>query len=124
MRLCFSLIFGRPSAHFGVSLIQGSIETAPRNMTEKFQFERELPIATIAEIKRLQEDGYVIYKEWTNGIEMRKGKPFREWLLAVHILFPVLLFAGYMRSVVNNFFGYKHRILVTLAENEAEIFFV
>jgi hypothetical protein len=31
---------------------------------EKFQFERELPISTIAEIKRLQEDGYVIHKEW------------------------------------------------------------
>lgn len=60
---------------------------------EKFQFERELPIATIAEIKRLQEDGYVIYKEWVNRIEMRKGKPFREWLLAVHIFFPALLFA-------------------------------
>ena len=91
---------------------------------ENFQFERELPIATIAEINRLQEDGYVIYKEWVNGIEMRKGKPFREWLLAVHIFFPALLFPGYMRSVVNNFFGYRHRILVTLDENEAEIFFV
>lgn len=91
---------------------------------EKFQFERELPVTTIAEIKRLQGDRYVIYKEWTNGIERRKGKPFREWLLAVHIFFPALLFPGYMHSVVNSFFGYRHRILVTLDENEAKIFFV
>jgi hypothetical protein len=82
----------------------------------------ELPAATLIEIARLESDGYVIHKMWANGVELRKGKPFREWLLLLHIVFPIWLFPGFMRSVVNNLYGYKHRVLVTLDAVEAKVF--
>lgn len=89
-----------------------------------YSLKRELPAATLVEIERLQMDDYVIHKEWANGIEMRKGKPFRPWLLGLHVAFPFLLFPGFMRSVVDNLFGYKHRVLVSLDLNEPKIHLV
>jgi hypothetical protein len=89
-----------------------------------FQFQRVLPAATLAAIVRLQADGYVIHKELINGIELRKGKLFRDWLLALQVIFPVLLFPGYMRSVIDNLYGYKHRVLVTLDAVEPQVLFV
>jgi hypothetical protein len=97
-------------------------------IADAYKFERDLPSATAAEVALLQDDGYRIHKEWMNGIELRKGKPFREWLLALHIaailFFPILLLPGFMRGAVNNLFGYKYRVFVTLDLNEPDVFFV
>jgi hypothetical protein len=93
-----------------------------------YQFERELPAATMAEIMALQDDEYIIHKEWANGIELRKGKPFRDWLLALHVLmlvcFPILLIPGFMRSFINNIYGYKFRYFVTFDQPEPNVFLV
>jgi hypothetical protein len=96
--------------------------------TESYPFSRELPIATLALIEELQGVGYVVHKEWANGIEMRKGKPLREWLLAIHVLaviaFPLLVLPLFIRPIGNNLFGCKHRMLVTLDPDHAEFFLV
>lgn len=89
-----------------------------------FPFQREVPAACLLEIERLQTDGYVIHKEWANGIELRKGKPFRGWLLGLQVLFPMWLFPGVMRCVVDNLFGYKYRVLVARDPEKATIRFV
>lgn len=86
-----------------------------------YQFRQEIPVATRLEVERLRRDGYVIHKEWGNGIELRKGKPFRGWLLLLHVLFPAFLFPGFMRSLVDNFFGYQYRLFVTLDENAPSV---
>jgi len=69
-----------------------------------FQFERALPPATAAEIARFEADGYRVHREWINRIELRKGKPFREWLFAIHVIgllaFPLLLLPGVVRVAV------------------------
>ncbi|MES2315967.1 MAG: hypothetical protein V4631_00605 [Pseudomonadota bacterium] len=92
------------------------------------QFERELPAATLALIDELQTAGYVVHKEWINGIEMRKGKPMREWLLVCQILLvvamPLLMLPLFVRSIGNNLFGYKHRVLVTIDSADADFFLV
>lgn len=107
------------------SLEQKPVAGFNRNMIDStYQFERELPAATSAEIARLQMDGYIVHKEWTNGIELRKGKPFRSWLLALQVIFPFWLFPGVMRSVVDNLFGYKHRVLVTRDQNDSKVILV
>ncbi|HEY8025922.1 MAG TPA: hypothetical protein VIF60_15255 [Burkholderiaceae bacterium] len=98
-------------------------------MTDRsFQFQSELPSSTAAEIARLEADGYLIHKEWINGVELRKGKPFRVWLLVLHafalLIFPVLLVPGLMRSAVDNLFGYKYRVFVTRDSQEAAVFLV
>jgi len=91
---------------------------------EKYQFRQEIPIATRLEVEQLVSDGYSIYKEWSNGIELRKGKNFRGWLLFLQILFPLVLFPGFMRSVVNNFYGYQYRLFVTIDACEPRIIMV
>jgi hypothetical protein len=91
---------------------------------DKYQFRQEIPAATRLEVERLVSDGYSIYKEWNNGIELRKGKGFRGWLLFVQVLFPFVLFPGFMRSVVNNFYGYRYRLFVTMDASEPKIMMV
>lgn len=86
---------------------------------KEYTFRREIPHSTRHELEQLISDGYWIHKEWGNGIELRKGKKFRGWLLLLQVLCPVVLFPGFMRSVVNNFFGY--RLFVTFDENEPKI---
>jgi hypothetical protein len=91
---------------------------------DKYQFRQEIPAATRLEVERLISDGYSVYKEWSNGIELRKGKNFRGWLLFLQVLFPVALFPGFMRSVVNNFYGYRYRVLVTIDASEPRVMMV
>jgi hypothetical protein len=87
----------------------------------------ELPGAAAVEIALLELDGYVIHKEWENGVEMRKGRSFRGWLFALHTLIVVVApsFIGilFARSIANNLVGYKHRVFVTRGAEEAELFF-
>lgn len=82
--------------------------------SEKYHLRQDLPVATRAELERLVSDGYWIHKEWSNGIELRKGKKFRGWLLLLQVLCPVVLFPGFARSVLNNFCGYRYRVFVTI----------
>jgi hypothetical protein len=93
-----------------------------------FQFQREMPHATLALVAELRAEGYVIHKEWTNGIEMRKGKPLRVWLLVFHILLvtvlPAFLLPLFIRSIGNNLWGYKHRRLVTIDQDGADCLLV
>ena len=91
---------------------------------EKYQFRRESPANTRDVLEWLVTDGYWIHKEWSNGIELRKGKGFRGGLLLLQVLFPFVLFPGFMRSVVNNFGGYRYRLLVTIDSNEPKIIMV
>ena len=88
---------------------------------------KELPGATAAEVEILELDGYVFHKEWENGVEMRKGRIFRGWLFALHVLIVVVApsFIGilFARSISNNLFGYKHRVFVTRDADEVELFF-
>jgi len=88
---------------------------------EQYQFRIKIPSATRLELERLISDGYWIHKEWSNGVELRKGKKFRGWLLFLQVLFPLALFPGFMRSVVNNLFGYRHRVFVTVDAGEPKI---
>jgi hypothetical protein len=89
-----------------------------------YQFSRQLPAAVLAEISRLQDDGYVIHQEWANGVELRKGKPFRVWLLVLQCVFPYFVFPGYMRLFVDNVYGYKFRLFVTLDPDEPKVLLV
>jgi len=92
--------------------------------SETYQFRQEIPAATRLELERLVSDGYWIHKEWRNGIELRKGKEFRGWLLFLQVLFPFVLFPGFMRGVVNNFYGYRHRMFVSIDVSEPKIMMV
>ena len=92
--------------------------------SDKYHFRRDIPAGTRAELERLMSDGYWIHKEWSNGIELRKGKKFRGWLLLVQVLCPVVLLPGFMRSVVNNFCGYRYRLLVAIDADEPQIMMV
>lgn len=91
---------------------------------EEHTFRREIPSATQDELERLISDGYWIHKEWSNGIELRKGKKFRGWLLFLQVLCPVMLFPGFMRSVVNNLCGYRYRLFVTIDASKPKIMMV
>lgn len=91
---------------------------------EEYQFRGKIPSATLDELERLVSDGYWIHKEWSNGIELRTGKKFRGWLLFLQVLFPAMLFPGFMRSVVNNLCGYRYRLFVTNDANEPKIMMV
>lgn len=91
---------------------------------EKYQFRLELPATTRLELERLLSDGYWVHKEWSNGIELRKGKNFRGWLLFLQVLVPVVLFPGFMRSVVNNFYGYRNRVFLTIDASNPQIMMV
>lgn len=92
--------------------------------TNVYPFKKSIPFEALQEISLLVEDGYVVHKEWANGVELRKGKTFRVWLLAFHLLLlPVLLFPGVIRSIVDNFFGYKHRVFVRCDEAKCDIHF-
>jgi hypothetical protein len=67
------------------------------------------------ELEGLRADGYRIHKLWSNGIELRKGPPFSEGKLLLHVVL-VVLFATMpfvMRSLVANASGYRHRVLLT-----------
>lgn len=91
---------------------------------EEHQFRREIPQATQFELEQLIFDGYWIHKEWSNGIELRKGKKFRGWLLFLQVLCPAVLFPGFVRSIVNNFYGYRYRLFVTIDADEPKIIMV
>jgi hypothetical protein len=91
---------------------------------EEHQFRREISPATRDELQLLISDGYWIHKEWSNGIELRKGKKFRGWILFLQVLCPVLLFPGFMRSVVDNLCGYRYRLIVTIDAGEPKIVMV
>jgi hypothetical protein len=92
--------------------------------SKEYQFRGEIPVAIRDKLEQLVLDGYWIHKEWSNGIELRKGKGFRGWLLFLQVLCPVMLFPGFMRSVVNNFFGYRYRLFVTIDVGELKIIMV
>lgn len=70
--------------------------------------------STRAELEQLASDSYWIRKEWSNEIELRTGKKFRDWLLLLHVLCPVVLFPWFARSVLSNFCGYRYRVFVTV----------
>ena len=84
-----------------------------------------LPASSVAEILSLQCDGYALYREWSNGVEMRK--PYRGGdalymlkLLAI-VLAPVVTLPYFGHAV---FFGYRHRVLVSKDAEECQVHFV
>jgi len=92
--------------------------------SDDYHFRQSIPVISLQEIERLVSDGYRIHKEWSNGIELRKGNGFRAWLLCLQVLFPFLLFPGFMRSVANNFYGYRYRLFVTFDAKEPRVLMV
>jgi hypothetical protein len=85
-----------------------------------------LPPLVQREIEQLQADGYVLHKLWGNGVELRKGASFSGWRLILYlplmILTPVMPFVA--RGFVSNFFGYRHRVLVTFEESAPSVLFI
>lgn len=85
----------------------------------------KFPEETIVEVHALQQDGYRVHRIWENGVEMRKGKPVRWRLLAIHLVLvlcvPLLTpFVG--RSALANVQGYRHRVLVLSATPGSVVF--
>ena len=86
----------------------------------------ELPSAVREQIAQLQADCYFPYRLWANGVELRKGAspgPIRI-LFSVLILCCMPLMPFVARSATSTFFGYRHRILLSLDEHEPLIRFV
>jgi hypothetical protein len=71
----------------------------------------------LAEIVALEGDGYFIYREWANGIELRKKSKVGYLGTLVRCLLsvvaPVIFIPFFGRTILDGIYGFKYRIFVT-----------
>ena len=91
-------------------------------------FSNAQPTPVLAEVRRLECEGYRVFKEWGNGIEMRKesevsgaGVFFRLLLIA---FLPLVGIPFFGRGVLARIAGYEVRAFVANAAGEPEVFIV
>jgi len=81
------------------------------------RFNEHPPAAVLAEIVRLEGDGYFIHREWANGFELRKkSRVSNTGLLARSLLtiaIPVIFLPLFGRTILDKVFGFKYRVFVT-----------
>ena len=95
-------------------------------MNTAYKFQLDPPPASLAEITRLEGDGYRVHKEWENGIEMRKKNKIGALgaaILCFPVYFaPIIALPLFGRSILDVLLGYKYRAFVTRDPDEPKVF--
>jgi len=77
------------------------------------------------EIKRLELDGYVLHKEWENGIELRKMSSCSDFgILARCVAMfccTTCTFPFFFRTILDRVFGYRYQAFVTRSADNPEV---
>ena len=81
-----------------------------------------------AEIAALEADGFVMYREWANGLELRKASTIGSFGIfgrcALAFLAPVIFIPLFGRAILAVICGYECRVVLTRDATDPKVILV
>jgi hypothetical protein len=94
-------------------------------LPDDFEFQIPPHPKMLDEIKRLELDGYVLHKEWENGIELRKKNMCSDLGLLVRCMAMLCCtaytFPFFFHTILDRVFGYRYQAFVTRSAENPEV---